>query len=104
MNDALNSMGEKALAALAGAILEIKRDFGELTLIAESARIIEVLTFLRDDPACQFICFTDLSGADYPVREKRFEIIYQLLSPKLNQRIRVTVETDEATPVPSTIS
>ena len=75
-----------------------------MTLTAEAARIVDVLTFLRDDPACQFFCFTDLSGADYPEREKRFEIIYQLLSPKLNQRVRVTIATDEATPVPSTVS
>ena len=75
-----------------------------MTLTAEAARIVDVLTFLRDDPACQFFCFTDLSGADYPEREKRFEIIYQLLSPKLNQRVRVTIATDETTPVPSTVS
>jgi NADH-quinone oxidoreductase subunit C len=104
MDDVLKSIGDKAVAALPGAVLEARFAFDELTLVADAARIVDVLTFLRDDPACQFICFTDLSGADYPQREKRFEIIYQLLSPKLNQRIRVTVETDEATPVPSTIS
>jgi NADH-quinone oxidoreductase subunit C len=75
-----------------------------LTLIAEAARIIDVLAFLRDDPACRFYCFTDLGGADYPEREKRFEIFYQLLSPTLNHRIRVTIATDEATPVPSTVA
>ena len=104
MSDALNSLGEKAIAALPGAILEANQSFGELTLIAESARIVEVLTFLRDDPACQFICFTDLSGADYPDREKRFEIIYQLLSPRLNHRARVKIATDEVTAVPSATS
>ena len=44
------------------------------------------------------------AAADYPEREKRFEIVYQLLSPKLNQRVRVKIATDETTPVPSTIS
>jgi NADH-quinone oxidoreductase subunit C len=104
MSDALNSIGEKALADLSGSIVGVNQAFGELTLIAEAARITEVLTFLRDDPACQFICFTDLSGADYPDREKRFEVIYQLLSPRLNHRIRVKTATDEATPVPSATS
>ncbi len=104
MDDVLKSIREKALAALPGAVLSARESFDELTLIAEAARIVDVLTFLRDDPACQFICFTDLSGVDYPEREKRFEIVYQLLSPKLNQRIRVKIDTDEATPVPSTVS
>ena len=104
MDAVLKSIGDKALTALPGAVLGGRQAYGELTLMAEAARIVDVLTFLRDDPACQFFCFTDLSGADYPEREKRFEIIYQLLSPKLNQRVRVTIETDETTPVPSSIS
>ena len=104
MDAALKSVGDKALAALPGAVLAARHAHGELTLTAEAARIVDVITFLRDDPACQFFCFIDLSGADYPEREKRFEIIYQLLSPKLNQRVRVTIATDEATPVPSTVS
>lgn len=104
MDAALKSVGDKALAALPGAVLGSRQAYGELTLTAEAARIVDVITFLRDDPACQFFCFIDLTGADYPEREKRFEIIYQLLSPKLNQRVRVTIATDEATPVPSTVS
>jgi NADH-quinone oxidoreductase subunit C len=104
MDPALKSVGDKALAALPGAVLGARQAYGELTLTAEAARIVDVITFLRDDPACQFFCFIDLTGADYPEREKRFEIIYQLLSPKLNQRVRVTIATDEATPVPSTVS
>jgi NADH-quinone oxidoreductase subunit C len=104
MDATLKSIGDKALAALPGAVLGARQAYGELTLTAEAARIVDVLAFLRDDPACQFFCFTDLSGVDYPEREKRFEIVYQLLSPKLNQRVRVTISTDETTPVPSTIS
>jgi NADH-quinone oxidoreductase subunit C len=104
MDARLKSTGDKALTALPGAVLDARQAFGELTLTVEAGRIVDVLTFLRDDPACQFFCFTDLSGADYPEREKRFEIIYLLLSPTLNQRVRVTISTDETTPVPSTVS
>jgi NADH-quinone oxidoreductase subunit C len=104
MDEALKSVGEKAVASLPGAVLGAKEAYGELTLIAEAARIVEVLTFLRDETGGQFICFTDLTAADYPENAKRFEIVYQLLSPKLNQRIRVKIETNEDTPVPSTIS
>jgi NADH-quinone oxidoreductase subunit C len=103
MDDALQSIGEKANAALPGAITDIKLAFGELTLTAEAARIVDLLTFLRDDADCRFACFIDISGVDYPQRERRFDVVYHLLSPQLNRRVRVKVETDEATPVPSAI-
>ena len=78
--------------------------YGDLTIVVERSSIVQVLTFLRDDPACRFVCFVDLCGADYPGREQRFDVVYHLLSPILNQRIRIKVETDESSPVPSTIS
>jgi NADH-quinone oxidoreductase subunit C len=98
MDDGLKAIGDKALASLPGAVLAVQDAYDELTLEAESARIVEVLTFLRDDPDCQFFCFTDLSGVDYPQREKRFDVVYLLLSPKLNRRIRVKVATGETAP------
>ncbi len=104
MDEGLKAIGDKALASLPGAVLAVRDAYGELTLEAEAARIVEVLTFLRDDPDCQFFCFTDLSGVDYPQREKRFDVVYLLLSPKLNRRIRVKIATDEATPAPSVVS
>ncbi len=75
--------------------------FGELTLVVELDDLLYVLSFLKNDPQCQFISFVDVSGADYPQREKRFDVVYHLLSPRQNKRIRVKVETDEDTPVPS---
>jgi NADH-quinone oxidoreductase subunit C len=104
MDDALTTLGDEIVAALPDAAKAAHVAFGELTLDAESARIVDVLKFLRDDPRCQFVCFTDLCGADYPEREKRFDVVYQLLSPKKNLRIRVKIQTDEATPVPSVVS
>jgi len=104
MDEGLKAIGDKALASLPGIVLAVHDAYGELTLEVEAARIVEALTFLRDDPDCQFICFTDLSGVDYPQREKRFDVVYLLLSPKLNRRVRVKIATDEATPVPSIVS
>lgn len=75
--------------------------YGELTLVVEAAHIIEVLSFLKSDPQCQFVSIIDICGADYPQREKRFDVVYHLLSPRRNKRIRIKVETDEETPVPS---
>ena len=77
--------------------------FGELTLHVEAANIVEVLTVLRDDAECRFVCFVDICGADYPEREKRFDVVYHLLSPYKNQRVRVKVQVDEEGAVPSAI-
>jgi NADH-quinone oxidoreductase subunit C len=103
MDEALKMIGDKVAAALPIAVTVVQSSFGELTILAEVSRVLDVLTFLRDDQECQFICFTDICGADYPEREKRFDVVYHLLSPKLNLRVRVKVQTDEATPVPSAI-
>ena len=82
-------------------MLESTFAFGELTLTVDPAHITEALQFLRDDPAAQFVSIIDISGADYPEREKRFDIVYHLLAPKLNRRVRIKVATDEDTPIAS---
>ncbi|EFM59360.1 NADH dehydrogenase subunit C [Brucella sp. BO2] len=104
-------MSEEALGELSGYIRERLGDaiedanlaYGELTLCVPVASLIGVLTFLRDDVQCQFVNLTDISGVDYPQREKRFDVVYQLLSPRQNQRIRVKVQADEDTLVPSAV-
>jgi NADH-quinone oxidoreductase subunit C len=97
LRDLSSYIGEKLGDRVAGAAMA----FGELTLLAEADDILEVLTFLRDDVQCQFISFIDIAGADYPQRARRFDVVYHLLSPRQNLRVRVKVQADEDTPVPS---
>lgn len=78
-----------------------KLAYGELTLECAAAGIIDVLTFLRDDDKCRFEVLIDICGVDYPERAKRFDVVYHLLSPRLNHRIRVKVQADDVTPVAS---
>ncbi len=101
MSEALRDLSAYIRERLDGRVRDASVDFGELTLVVESADIVDVLGFLRDDVQCQFISFIDLCGVDYPSRAKRFEVVYHLLSPRQNQRIRVKLSTDEETPVPS---
>jgi NADH-quinone oxidoreductase subunit C len=101
MANDLQQLGEAMAAALPGAITGISTAYGELTLTVEAGRLIETATYLRDDPAHLFVCFTDLTAVDYPAREKRFDVVTHLLSPKHNRRIRLKVAADEAVPVPS---
>jgi NADH-quinone oxidoreductase subunit C len=103
MDERLNQLGQAVAAELAGAVTGYTVAFGELTMTANAADIERVLTFLRDNPRCQFACIIDITAVDWPQREKRFDLVYHLLSPRKNMRIRVKVETDETTPVPSVI-
>lgn len=77
---------------------------GELTLLAERDHIVPLLRFLRDDQQCNFETFIDVCGVDYPERSERFEVVYHLLSMRMNQRIRVRIRTDEETAVPSIVA
>src|SRR5437016_14353930 len=103
MEEKLKDLGEAIAAALPSAVLGHQVAYGELTLTASAADIVRVTTFLRDDPRCLFVSFIDVTAVDWPSRERRFDVVYHLLSPKRNQRVRVKVETDEATPVPSIV-
>jgi len=53
---------------------------GELTLEARRAEIVKVISFLRDDPICKFSSLIDICGVDYPSRERRFDVVYHMLS------------------------
>jgi len=92
------------IASSLGEVIESRAiAFDELTVVARREDIVRVATFLRDDPQCRFVCFIDICGADYPARDKRFDVVYHFLAPHHNRRIRVKVETDEVTPVPSLV-
>jgi NADH-quinone oxidoreductase subunit C len=100
-DQALQELSDHLQARLAESLLSARIELGELIITVQRASIVRVMTFLRDDSSCQFKQLIDLCGADYPSREERFEVVYNLLSLKHNLRIRVKVTTDEDTPVPS---
>ena len=99
----------QALKDLSDYLVEVKGDlidraelaYDELTLTAQPVNLIELMTFLRDDAKCQFVSFIDICGVDWPGRVERFDVVYHLLSPRQNFRIRVKVMTSEDAPVPS---
>lgn len=103
MSDTLDKLGQIITGSLAGSVVGYWVEHGELTITATSRDIVKVAAFLRDDPRCQFWSITDITAADWPARENRFDVVYHFLSPKQNCRIRVKIETDETTPVPSII-
>ncbi len=101
--EALRDLAESIGPALSEVLVASAVERGELTIRVQAGAIRRVLTYLRDEPSCQFKILVDLCGVDYPARERRFDVVYHLLSLKHNQRIRVKIDTDEETPVPSVV-
>jgi NADH-quinone oxidoreductase subunit C len=103
MDETLDKLGEIIAGALPGSVTSHSVVLGELTINAVAGDIVKVATFLRDDERCQFLSLLDVTAVDWPGREHRFDVVYHLLSPKQNLRIRVKLEVDEKTPVASII-
>ena len=103
MTTSLTDLAGGISAKLGPSVVLSNEALGELTLEVKRDDIVAVLTFLRDDPACQFEILIDICGVDWPAREERFDVVYHLLSPRLNHRVRLKVRTDEEHPVPSAI-
>ena len=89
---------------LGDAVNSASIETGELTINARRAEVMTVISFLRDDPICKFSSLIDICGVDYPSRERRFDVVYHMLSMAHNTRIRIKVTTDEAVPVHSIVS
>jgi len=100
-SDALAELGAAIVADSAGAAGGYTVAYGELNLTGPANRIVELLTLLRDSPAFRFQQLIDLTAVDYPDRDQRFDVVYHLLSLTKNVRVRVKVETNEQSPVPT---
>src|SRR5271156_5974058 len=103
MQEKLEALSEHLSAALSDAVLAAEIRGGELCCRVKREALPRVLKFLRDDPNCTFTVLCDICGADFPDRPLRFEVVYNLLSMRLNQRIRIKVDTDEEQSVPSAV-
>jgi NADH-quinone oxidoreductase subunit C len=107
MDDKLKDLAEYLSAAVPGvvpgAVIATEIRHGELSCRVAGEAVLGVLGFLRDDPRCRFTMLCDICGVDHPDRIRRFDVVYNLLSMTLNQRIRVKVEADEEEPVPSAV-
>ena len=101
--DTLNEVGDYVASFFGDAVKGVSTAYDELTIEIDRGSVVAVLRGLRDDPKLRFVSFIDLTAVDYPSREERFDVVWHLLSPKFNRRIRVKTTTDERTPVASSI-
>jgi NADH dehydrogenase (ubiquinone) Fe-S protein 3 len=98
---------QKNFAEYLSSILPIlSYDYNNQTLVISvlPENLIFVLTTLKLHSCCQYSCLSAVSGVDYPQRERRFEVVYDLLSVKYNSRVRVKTFVDEITPLTSAVS
>jgi len=102
MDPALEELKEIVTAALGESVVDTSESRGELSVQVKRDDIERVLTYMRDNVNCQFKQLVDICGVDYPEREERFEVVYNLLSMTLNRRIRIKVRT-AGEPVPSVV-
>ena len=93
------SFGEYLLKVLP--IYTVNCEKGELTITVPYSKIFQVIQFLRDNTSCQYRTIIDICAVDYPERENRFEVVYNLLSITYNTRIRVKTSINEITPLES---
>src|SRR5882757_1279796 len=103
MTTALEDLAKHIEGLLGPKMIHRQVALGELTIVVPAETIVQTLTTLRDDGECQFEQLVDICGVDYPERAKRFDVVYHLLSPRRNQRLRVKCETDADTTIPSVI-
>ncbi|MCS6853836.1 MAG: NADH-quinone oxidoreductase subunit C [Elioraea sp.] len=103
MSMTLANLGEAIADACPEAVISWQEKLGELRVDARRERLLQLMRILRDDPRFAFAQLMDLCGVDWPDRPERFEVVYNLLAPVPNRRIRVVVTTDETTPVPSVV-
>ncbi len=104
MKETLEELGQYVADALPEVVSRYTFQHGEMCLYTSREQLLAVLGFLRDDSNCMFKLLMDVTAVDYPTRPERFEVVYNLLSVRNNQRIRIKVDTDEETPVPSCVS
>jgi NADH-quinone oxidoreductase subunit C len=95
----LEPLGQ-AVASIPG-MAGFRIEGGELVSWASRDSLQAVMIALRDDPRFAFEQLMDICGVDWPDREERFDVVYNLLSVSLNQRLRLITTTDAAHPVPS---
>ena len=97
----LQELREYLEIKLPGIVLDSRIALDELTISVVADSIVEVVRALKEESRLRFISLSDICGLDYPERSDRFDVVYHLLSPTRNLRIRIRLSTDEHAPVPS---
>lgn len=97
--DFFQALTDKINENFSQALVETRYSFNEMTIKVKHEFLIPVVQFLKEELHFEYL--TDLTAVDYPGREKRFEMVYQLFSLKNQQRVRVKMDAKEGEKVSS---
>ena len=101
MSTAINDLEKTVNSSLTTAVKKSQINFSQLFIDVNVEDIISTILFLKTNKKCKFKQLIDITAVDYPQREKRFKIVYLLLSHENNLRIIINTSIDEKETVPS---
>jgi|TARA_B110001454_G_scaffold90833_1_gene86598 NADH-quinone oxidoreductase subunit C len=101
MSITVNDLERTVNSSLTTTIISSEINFGQLFINIDSNNLISSILFLKTNEKCRFRQLIDITAVDYPEKEKRFKVVYLLLSHENNLRISINMNIDEKTPVPS---
>ena len=103
MIQSLQDLGALVSAQRPDCVLEYAVKFDELNIDVSPSSIVGFVDFLKSDRNCRFSTLVDITAVDYPGREKRFDVVYHLLSMYQNQRLRLRMSVSEEDMVASIV-
>jgi NADH-quinone oxidoreductase subunit C len=103
MTKVLRELGETIARQRPDCVLEYNVIFGELNIEVAPSNIVAFIEFLKIDSSCRFSSLVDITAVDYPGREKRFDVVYHLLSMYQNHRVRLRMAIREEDTVASIV-
>ena len=86
---------------LATTLKTSKINFGQLFIEIDIAALYATILYLKTNNKCRFKQLIDITAVDYPEKEKRFKLVYLLLSHENNLRVSINLNINETTHVPS---
>ena len=101
MSTAVHDLEKTVNSGLTTNVKRSEINFNQLFIDVDVEDIISTILFLKTNEKCRFRQLIDITAADYPQREKRFKIVYLLLSHENNLRIIINTNIDEKETVPS---
>ena len=101
MSITVNDLERTVNSSLTTTIISSEINFGQLFINIDSDNLISSILFLKTNENCRFKQLIDITAVDYPEKEKRFKVVYLLLSHENNLRILINMNIDEKTLVPS---
>ena len=97
----VNDLERAVNSSLATTIIKSEINFGQLFVDIKVEDLSSTILFLKTNEKCKFRQLVDITAVDYPDQEKRFKIVYLLLSHQNNIRIIINVYVDEKIIIPS---